>query len=315
MYLPTVLFLLAAGDTTAAPVVAGALSADRVDDAVRRQRASVQPCAAGASGVVVLGWQISPEGTVDELVVISTSLAHPNAESCLRVAVGAWRFPATHSGVTLVSCPFVFGDAERDPSPRPLPRAVIDDLIARRHRDINDCGDRDSSGILELRWSVAPAGRVTDVEIVHSELHRRVGSCVARKIAGWRFPPSRARESVDVSYCFVFQPYGSDDVAIRNLEESAVEEVVAAGHGALLGCYESELATAPHFAAELEITWTISPDGHVTSAAITKQTIHHPRLERCLLATVSGWRFPAFTGEPATVTYPYYFAPLYTGTR
>ncbi len=78
----------------------------------------------------------------------------------------------------------------------------------------------------------------------------------------------------------------------------------------ILGCYENELASTPNLAAELEVTWTIAPSGRVSSAAVTKHTMHHPGLERCLLETVSGWRFPAFTGEPVTVAYPFYFAPL-----
>lgn len=78
----------------------------------------------------------------------------------------------------------------------------------------------------------------------------------------------------------------------------------------ILACYEQELAATPNLAIELEITWTIARSGRVSSAAITKQSVHHPGLERCVLDTITGWRFPEFTGEPVTVAYPYYFAPL-----
>jgi hypothetical protein len=85
---------------------------------------------------------------------------------------------------------------------------------------------------------------------------------------------------VDVSYCFVFQPYGSDDetrgldgAELSGLDSGAIEKVVASKQKTILACYEGELASAPNLAAELELSWTIAPSGRVSSASITERTV------------------------------------------
>ena len=61
------------------------------------------------SGKVVLGWTISPAGTVEGVHVQSDTLQNPRVLDCMTSLVATWRFSAPLSGNAVqVAFPFFF---------------------------------------------------------------------------------------------------------------------------------------------------------------------------------------------------------------
>jgi eukaryotic-like serine/threonine-protein kinase len=61
-------------------------------------------------------------------------------------------------------------------------------------------------------------------------------------------------------------------------------------------CYDRAQMEKPDLKGTIAIAATVNPTGDVISANITNATVHHPRLESCLLGAFRSWRFPAPAG-------------------
>lgn len=59
-------------------------------------------------GIVRLGWQIEPSGTVTSVELVASSLHSAAIESCIADDVAHWQFPAAPRGTEVRQYPFEF---------------------------------------------------------------------------------------------------------------------------------------------------------------------------------------------------------------
>jgi hypothetical protein len=70
-------------------------------------------------------------------------------------------------------------------------------------------------------------------------------------------------------------------------------------------CYEKELLSTPKLAGKITITFTIEPDGRVSSASAAGLT---EAVGACVVGVLKKLRFPGDTGT-MIVSYPFKFRP------
>ena len=81
-----------------------------------------------------------------------------------------------------------------------------------------------------------------------------------------------------------------------------VQRVVRTRVNQLRYCYERAQRADPTIRGELELGFTITPEGRVSGASIARSTLSSPPVESCFQASVSRWTFPRPTGgAPVTV--------------
>jgi TonB family protein len=85
--------------------------------------------------------------------------------------------------------------------------------------------------------------------------------------------------------------------------------VIRQGMAAIRACYERALKRDPRLAGKLVLRFTITPAGTVSAVDLDEDTLRDPELARCLRETFLRWRFPAPTGGPAEISYPFVFQP------
>lgn len=106
--------------STGRPEIRGALAAEVIDRVVGRHINEVRFCYEqqfnrnpSLSGRVVVGFIISPSGTVQSASAARSTLNNSGVERCVAQAVRQWTFPAPDGGgVVGVNYPFVFGSSE-----------------------------------------------------------------------------------------------------------------------------------------------------------------------------------------------------------
>jgi outer membrane biosynthesis protein TonB len=59
-------------------------------------------------GVVTIGWSIRPDGYVEHVAVVRSSLELPAVERCLVNAISQWRFPLSDLPLEVEAYPFRF---------------------------------------------------------------------------------------------------------------------------------------------------------------------------------------------------------------
>jgi hypothetical protein len=87
--------------------VGSALAADQVDRVVGAQKAELARCGRAASGEVVVGFTVRPDGTTKNVAVKSSTVGDAAVAPCLVKRVEALRFPAA-GGESRVTWPFRF---------------------------------------------------------------------------------------------------------------------------------------------------------------------------------------------------------------
>lgn len=75
---------------------------------------------------------------------------------------------------------------------------------------------------------------------------------------------------------------------------------------AVIACYEQHSLPDPR-SGRVSVRWVIAPDGRVARAEVAQDTLGAPAIERCLLAEICTWTFPAPVRGSVTVTYPFIF--------
>lgn len=73
-------------------------------------------------------------------------------------------------------------------------------------------------------------------------------------------------------------------------------------------CYERELRTDPTISGRLQLRFTITPTGGVSSARATENTTRSDALASCATNVISRLRFPAPEGGPVSYAFPLTFA-------
>jgi hypothetical protein len=91
------------------------LSPDAVHAVVRAHVAAIRGCferfarAEGRpAGVVRLGWQIEPAGTVTSVDLVASTLHSAAIESCIADDIARWRFPVSRQATEIREYPFEF---------------------------------------------------------------------------------------------------------------------------------------------------------------------------------------------------------------
>ncbi|MBC7397557.1 MAG: AgmX/PglI C-terminal domain-containing protein [Bdellovibrionales bacterium] len=72
-------------------------------------------------------------------------------------------------------------------------------------------------------------------------------------------------------------------------------------------CYEKALLSDPAISGEVQIRWTINPNGHVSAAQVVRSEMNKKPLHDCLTGVLGNIVFPAPKGGPATVKKPFRF--------
>jgi TonB family protein len=92
------------------------------------------------------------------------------------------------------------------------------------------------------------------------------------------------------------------------LDERTIDRVVRRHEGDIRSCYDIGLSRIAGLSGTLRLEFTIEPSGATADARVRDSTLEHPEVERCLVAIVARWRFPASDAK-TEVAYPLVFAP------
>lgn len=72
-------------------------------------------------------------------------------------------------------------------------------------------------------------------------------------------------------------------------------------------CYAEHLRLNPNAKGRINLSFTITPGGQVSSVRMLGSTLKDPRLEQCTMAVVERARFRTYEGDPIVVNYPINF--------
>ncbi|MBK9294444.1 MAG: AgmX/PglI C-terminal domain-containing protein [Oligoflexia bacterium] len=93
----------------------------------------------------------------------------------------------------------------------------------------------------------------------------------------------------------------------ETLPESYIVSVIRNQKNFLYRCYAQHLRLNPDARGRIDTSFTIEPDGTVSSARVIGSTIPDPTLQQCVVSTLARVRFKSFNGDPMIVTYPIHF--------
>jgi hypothetical protein len=91
----------------------------------------------------------------------------------------------------------------------------------------------------------------------------------------------------------------------RNREKVAIRNAIKPHISAIQDCYDKQLASKPTIAGTVTASFTIEPDGSVSSATATGVD---PDVASCVADQVKAIRFPT-AKEKTVVNYPFAFRP------
>lgn len=95
-------------------------------------------------------------------------------------------------------------------------------------------------------------------------------------------------------------------VETGRFDPRTVAALVSLNKRAVGRCYERSLHAGERLEGKLEIHLSVQPAGTVGSARIVSEGHAATELGRCVISTITRWRFPPFAGaEPALVTIPF----------
>ncbi len=106
------------------------------------------------------------------------------------------------------------------------------------------------------------------------------------------------------------QPDSAGAVNDRGLND--YRAIITANRDKFRACYEASLKAHPGVHGTVMLKFLLAPDGSMKEAAVEPDAseIHADDLDRCLIATVKGLKFPpSKRGMESTVRYPFTFSP------
>jgi hypothetical protein len=106
------------------------------------------------------------------------------------------------------------------------------------------------------------------------------------------------------------RPKGSGEEPGRTRED--IRAIIAARRDEARACYDNGLANNPTMEGDLDIKWTIDPDGNVTEAMAddSKSTIHDKPTTDCIAAIIRKIHFAKSSkGYESRMHYPFNFHP------
>jgi hypothetical protein len=194
-----------------------------------------------------------------------------------------------------------------------LDRAAISAGIASVKTKISACGDANPkvSGKVKARVTVAPEGRVTNVEI-QATPEAKLGACVAGVLQSATF--QKTGEGGSFSYPFVFtaakdapsSPPPSTGPAAppappkSGLDRSMISDAIAKVKSKIVACGTAN----PNAKGKVKAKVTVAPAGTVTSAEI--EATPDPKLGTCVADVLKSATF-ARTEAGGSFSYPFVF--------
>jgi len=92
------------------------------------------------------------------------------------------------------------------------------------------------------------------------------------------------------------------------LSQTQIKSVVDRNLSRIKFCYDSQLRRNPNLAGKMIISFTIVASGRVSAVNLRTVRLKGTEMESCIRQAILSWRFPAFSGDPITVDYPFIFS-------
>ncbi len=95
----------------------------------------------------------------------------------------------------------------------------------------------------------------------------------------------------------------------EGLTAQQIQQTIQKYMGNVLNCYDLEIKKNPELnAGRVVLSFDVELDGKILNSAVTKTTLHHKKVEACIVENSRTWIFPKPTGKkPVQVKYPFEF--------
>jgi len=93
------------------------------------------------------------------------------------------------------------------------------------------------------------------------------------------------------------------DTSAKPLGRKALRRAIKRQIPKLRACYERALKGDDRLEGKMTLAWKVRADGGVKDVRIRRDDVQEPRLRKCVIDSVAGWRFPQGT-EEIGVEYP-----------
>lgn len=105
-----------------------------------------------------------------------------------------------------------------------------------------------------------------------------------------------------------FRLVEEESIVDGGLDKSVIAAVIQNNLAQIKYCYERQLVADPDLFGKVVAQWTINANGAVENASVKQTTLNSNPVEQCMLAKISGWRFPQpKNGTKVSVSYPFLF--------
>jgi len=97
-----------------------------------------------------------------------------------------------------------------------------------------------------------------------------------------------------------------------------IQAIIQARRDEARACYDKGLKDHPGIEGDLDVKWTIDPQGNVTDASVdsSKSTIHEPSVGNCIVEVIKKVKFaPSKGGFETRAHYPFNFHPKQFSTK
>ncbi len=98
---------------------------------------------------------------------------------------------------------------------------------------------------------------------------------------------------------------------LSGLPKDVINAVVQRHRSEIRACYDASLQRNPSLRGKVTVSFTIQPNGIVSSASIKENTLGDPALGQCIISRVKTWIFPKPEAPVVTevAAYPFYLSP------
>jgi TonB family protein len=205
--------------------------------------------------------------------------------------------------------------------------AVKEELLP--HRDaLQRCYDQAAgrrpgrAGEVELGFLIRPDGRIVDAEVRRSTLaDPAVEGCLVDAIQRARLAERPGGRTISFAMALSFAPGGAGagaaSPAAGALQPSkdgpvsaeVLTQVMNENKARFAACYDQHARREPKLAGRVVLRYTIRGDGTVHNVQIKESTLHHEKVEACVVGVGQSLRFPGEPGRDKTrVVYPFEFS-------
>ncbi len=95
-----------------------------------------------------------------------------------------------------------------------------------------------------------------------------------------------------------------------NLDRDIIVGIIRRHSAEVWPCFAQALANkSPQHGGKVVVSWVIAPDGQVSEATVSEDSLGLAPLEACIAARVKAWRFPPPEGHgPVHVSFPFVYS-------